>query len=89
MKTTVSVITVTYDTANLLLGLIDNLRARTDPDFEWIVIDGDSTDATVEQMQWHARNTFGMGKKRLPNTFTMPSTACKDNRRYKESGIDR
>jgi len=48
MKPTISVITVTFNAAGLLPGLLDSLRAQTDSDFEWIVVDGASTDGTVE-----------------------------------------
>lgn len=68
MKTTISVITVTYNAANLLSGLIDSLRAQTDRDFEWIVVDGASTDATVELIKsagdvvtrWISEPDFGI-----------------------------
>ena len=68
MKPTISVITVTYNTAKLLPGLIDSLRAQTDPDFEWIVVDGASTDMTVELIKssgdlvtnWISEPDFGI-----------------------------
>lgn len=47
MKPTISIITVTFNAAKFLPGLIDSLRAQTDRDFEWIVVDGASTDATA------------------------------------------
>lgn len=47
MKPAISIITVTFNAANLLPGLINSLRAQTDRDFEWIVVDGASTDGTV------------------------------------------
>ncbi len=46
-----SVVTITY---NNLLGLAkthESVRAQTDTDFEWIVIDGGSADATADYLQ--------------------------------------
>ena len=68
MKRTISVITVTYNAANLLPGLIDSLRAQTDRDFEWIVVDGASTDLTIELIKsagdvattWLSEPDFGI-----------------------------
>lgn len=68
MKPTISVITVTYNAANLLPGLIDSLRAQTDHDFEWIIVDGASTDGTVELIKsdddvvtrWISEPDFGI-----------------------------
>lgn len=48
VKPSISVITVTYNAALVLQGLIDSLRAQTDRDFEWVVVDGASTDGTIE-----------------------------------------
>ena len=47
MKPAISVITVTFNAAALLPGLMDSLRTQTDRDFEWVVVDGASTDGTV------------------------------------------
>jgi len=68
MKPTISVITVTFNTAALLPGLIDSLRAQTDRGFEWIVVDGASTDGTVELIKssgdvitkWISEPDFGI-----------------------------
>lgn len=68
MKPTISVITVTLNAGRLLLGLMDSLRAQTDRDFEWIVVDGSSTDGTVELIQsagdvvtnWISEPDFGI-----------------------------
>lgn len=68
MKLTISVITVTYNAANLLSGLMHSLRAQTDRDFEWIVVDGASTDATVDLIKsagdlithWISEPDFGI-----------------------------
>lgn len=47
-KSTISIITATYNAVHVLPGLIDSLRAQTDLDFEWVVADGASTDGTLE-----------------------------------------
>lgn len=49
--TTVTVITATYNAASVLPALLASLRAQTWRDFEFIVIDGASTDATVELLR--------------------------------------
>ncbi len=48
MNLSITVVTVTYDATPVLRGLIESLRAQTDRDFEWVVVDGASTDETVE-----------------------------------------
>jgi len=48
LNPTISVITATYNASKVLPGLIEALRSQTDRDFEWIVVDGASTDGTVE-----------------------------------------
>lgn len=45
---TLSVVTATYNAASVLPALIKSLQAQTDPDFEWVVADGGSTDGTLE-----------------------------------------
>lgn len=68
MKRTISVITVTFNAANLLPGLMDSLRMQTDRDFEWILVDGASTDETVELIKsagdvvtnWISEPDFGI-----------------------------
>jgi len=68
MKPTISVITVTFNTAKLLPGLIESLRAQTDRDFEWIVVDGASTDETIHLIKsagdvvtnWISEPDFGI-----------------------------
>ena len=68
MKPTISIITVTYNAANLLPGLMDSLRVQTDRDFEWIVVDGASSDTTVELImsannlvtKWISEPDFGI-----------------------------
>lgn len=48
MMPSISVVTVTFNAARVLPGLIDSLRAQSDRCFEWIVVDGASTDGTVD-----------------------------------------
>lgn len=43
-----SVVTVTYNCGKLLPNLIDSLRRQTDQNFNWVVVDGASTDSTVD-----------------------------------------
>ena len=44
----ISVITATYNAERLLPALIASLQAQTHRDFEWVVVDGGSSDGTVE-----------------------------------------
>lgn len=68
MKPTISIITVTFNAANVLPGLIESLRAQSDQDFEWIVVDGASMDGTVNIIQsasdvvskWVSEPDFGI-----------------------------
>lgn len=48
MQPSLSIVTATYNAENYLPNLIDSLIAQTDPDFEWVVADGGSTDRTLE-----------------------------------------
>lgn len=65
---TVSIITATYNAANELPDLIASLRAQTDRDFEWVVIDGASTDTTTNLLKasgdvvskWLSEPDFGI-----------------------------
>jgi len=45
-----SVVTVTYNCGKLLPKLIDSLRRQTDQNFNWVVVDGASTDSTVSMI---------------------------------------
>lgn len=50
----VSIITSTFNAGGALPATIDAIRAQTFRDFEWIVIDGGSTDATLPTLRTHA-----------------------------------
>lgn len=50
-KAKISVITATYNAAEHLPRLIESLRGQTDRDFEWVVADGASSDATLGQLK--------------------------------------
>jgi glycosyltransferase involved in cell wall biosynthesis len=43
----ISVITVTFNAATVLPGLIESLQSQSDKGFEWVVVDGASSDGTV------------------------------------------
>ncbi|OOG24419.1 hypothetical protein B1C78_08765 [Thioalkalivibrio denitrificans] len=45
---TLSIVTATYNAASVLPQLIESLLSQTDPDFEWVVADGGSTDETLD-----------------------------------------
>ena len=47
MTTPVSIITATYNAANELGHTIESLKTQSDGVFEWIVVDGGSTDTTI------------------------------------------
>ena len=47
----ITVFTATYNRAGLLRRLFESLERQTHYDFEWIVIDDGSSDATVETME--------------------------------------
>jgi glycosyltransferase involved in cell wall biosynthesis len=48
MSPSISVITATFQCASSLEGLIASLRAQTDREFDFLIIDGGSKDATCE-----------------------------------------
>ena len=63
----ISVVTVTFNAAVVLPGLIDSLRAQSDRNFEWIVVDGASTDKTIDMLKasgivgtWISEPDFGI-----------------------------
>ena len=49
-----SVITVCYNSANLILDTLASIRSQRDPRFEYIVIDGGSTDGTLKILNDHS-----------------------------------
>ena len=68
MNAIISVLPVTFNAIDMLPGLIDSLKAQTDRCFEWIVVDGASTDGTIELIkssndivtQWISEPDFGI-----------------------------
>lgn len=44
----ISVITATYNAADVLPRLVKSLTCQTDQEFEWVVVDGESSDGTLE-----------------------------------------
>lgn len=64
----ISIVTATFNAAALLPGLIESLSAQTDRNFEWIVIDGKSTDTTRQIIEsagsivstWISEPDFGI-----------------------------
>lgn len=68
MNPTITIITATFNASPDLAGLIDSLRAQTDRNFEWIVVDGASTDGTIELLKsagdvisdWISEPDFGI-----------------------------
>lgn len=57
-----SIITATFNTADVLPRLIDSLKSQTDPDFQWVVADGGSTDEA---------RPFFMTSPTIPNLKTV------------------
>ena len=51
-----SIVTPAYNRGPLLKNCFDSLRAQTDLDFEWIVVDDGSTDTTAEILQGFLEN---------------------------------
>ncbi|RKG38056.1 glycosyltransferase [Acinetobacter rongchengensis] len=47
-KYKISVITAVYNAESCIRNLIESLRSQQDKDFEWVVVDGASTDRTLE-----------------------------------------
>lgn len=49
--TTISVITATYNSEQKIASLIASLASQTDTDFEWVVVDGASSDQTLAMVR--------------------------------------
>ena len=47
-KNSISVITATFNASNHIIELIKSLNNQTDSDFDWIVVDGASSDDTIQ-----------------------------------------
>lgn len=47
----ISIITATFNSQAFIHILADSLVAQTDPDFEWVIADGGSTDETISLLQ--------------------------------------
>jgi glycosyltransferase involved in cell wall biosynthesis len=45
---TFSIVTVTHNAAAVLPGTLESLRAQRDAEYEWVLADGGSTDATMQ-----------------------------------------
>ena len=64
----ISIATATFNADDQLPGLIDSLRAQTDRNFEWIVVDGASSDTTIDLLSasgdivsaWISEPDFGI-----------------------------
>jgi glycosyltransferase involved in cell wall biosynthesis len=66
-RPSISIITVTFNAGASLPTLIDSLRAQSDRNFEWIVVDGASTDETIDLLKasdivgtWISEPDFGI-----------------------------
>lgn len=63
-----SIVTATFNAAVQLPMLIESILQQTDQDFEWVVMDGGSTDGTVELLRglsgfplvWRSEPDFGI-----------------------------
>ena len=51
----ISVITVAYNAAETIAATLDSVAAQTYPDIEHIIVDGASTDGTLEAISRHGR----------------------------------
>lgn len=47
----IAIITATFNAGLTLPSLIESLRAQSDHNFEWIVVDGGSTDSTIDLLR--------------------------------------
>lgn len=51
ITSTISIVTTTFNASSELPGLIESLRTQSDRDFDWIVVDGASADATIDLLK--------------------------------------
>jgi len=51
VKTSITILTTTLNAADHIEGLADSISKQTDQDYEWLVVDGGSTDGTVEYLR--------------------------------------
>lgn len=56
----ISVITVTYNSAATILDTVDSVLGQTHPDVEYLIIDGASTDATLEKLAPYREQLAGL-----------------------------
>ncbi|MGV4535861.1 glycosyltransferase family 2 protein [Ornithobacterium rhinotracheale] len=63
----ISIITPTYNRANLLARVFDSLQNQESKDFEWIVIDDGSTDNTDELIKTFSPNGFDLSYYKKTN----------------------
>ena len=54
----ISVITVAFNAADCIVGALRSVQAQTHPDIEHIVVDGASTDGTLELIRAHQTDTM-------------------------------
>ena len=47
----ISIITATFNARATLPALVESLRGQTDRNFEWVVVDGGSTDGTLDELR--------------------------------------
>jgi glycosyltransferase involved in cell wall biosynthesis len=65
---TFTVFTATHNRAGLLHRVFDDLVRQTDQDFEWLIVDDGSTDATEAMVRdWATRATFPVRYLRQPH----------------------
>ena len=48
--TSITIVTATLNAANVIGALAADLLAQTDRDFRWLIVDGGSTDGTIERL---------------------------------------
>ena len=56
----ISVITVTYNSAATIADTVESVLTQTHPDVEYLIVDGASTDATLEQLEPYRERLAGL-----------------------------